>query len=243
LEPGDPQAWVSLCEAISRESNNKNGGIEKMEKEEFEKLLKEIVETQLKPIREDLAALKQPLKATLPENEGKSVADVAKLMEAEWDTEYINNLPDSAFATIGAGGEKDAEGKTVPRTLRHLPYKNAQGNIDLPHLRNALARLNQIESGSQAEAKKKLCAAAKEVGLESEVCGLTESAYLVEARKEIVDLKAKVADVEKQLNDANSKYASLKEAVNNIIQNAEMRYFNPGAVAVLNKIQKTLRSS
>jgi len=60
-----------------------------------------------------------------------------------WTREQINNLPDSSFAIILPGGKKDEDGKTVPRSLRKLPYKNAEGNVDLPHLRNALARVNQ----------------------------------------------------------------------------------------------------
>ena len=168
---------------------------------------------------------------------------IKKVAEAEWDTEYINNLPDSAFATIGAGGEKDADGKTIPRTLRHLPFKNAQGNIDLPHLRNALARLNQIESGSQAEAKKKLCAAAKEVDLESEACSLTESSYLVEARKEIVDLKAKVEDAEKKLNDAKTETLTLAGTIQALVPPAEgLRYFNPAAVRFVESVKRALLS-
>jgi hypothetical protein len=91
---------------------------------------------------------------------------------AEWDTEYINDLPDSAFAVIGSGGEKDEQGKTVPRTLRHLPHHKADGSLDLPHLRNALARMNQIEPASlQSEAKSHLCAHAKESDIVSEFCG------------------------------------------------------------------------
>jgi hypothetical protein len=91
---------------------------------------------------------------------------------AEWDTEYINDLPDSAFAVIGSGGEKDDQGKTVPRTLRHLPHHKADGSLDLPHLRNALARMNQIEPASlQSEAKNHLCAHAKESDIVSEFCG------------------------------------------------------------------------
>ncbi len=92
--------------------------------------------------------------------------------DAVWDTEYINNLPDSAFAYIESGGEKDADGKTVPRSKRHLPYKNAEGALDADHVRNALARLSQTEVSSDAkgEAKGKLCAAAKELKIESEVC-------------------------------------------------------------------------
>ncbi|NCN28708.1 hypothetical protein GW915_14185 [bacterium] len=168
---------------------------------------------------------------------------IQKISEAEWDTEYINNLPDSAFATIGAGGEKDADGKTVPRSLRHLPFKNAQGNIDLPHLRNALARLNQIESGSQAEAKKTLCAAAKEVDLASEACGLTEEGFLVEARRKIVDLKAKVADAEKQLSTAKTETLTLAGTIQALIPPSEgLRYFNPAAVRFVESVKRTLLS-
>ena len=38
----------------------------------------------------------------------------------EWSTSYINDLPDAAFAVIESGGRKDAQGKTIPRRLRHL---------------------------------------------------------------------------------------------------------------------------
>lgn len=64
---------------------------------------------------------------------------------AEWSTSFVNDLPDSSFAYIEEGGTKDEEGKTVPRDLRKLPYKDSEGKIDLPHLRNALARLPQAE--------------------------------------------------------------------------------------------------
>jgi len=80
-----------------------------------------------------------------------------------WTREYINNLPDSSFAYIEPGGNKDKDGKTVPRTLRHLPYKDKDGNIDEAHTRNALARLPQTSIGESAKekAKKKLVSAAK----------------------------------------------------------------------------------
>lgn len=54
------------------------------------------------------------------------------------------DLPDSCFLFVESG-EKDAEGKTTPRSLRHLPYKNASGEVDLPHLRNAISRANQVK--------------------------------------------------------------------------------------------------
>ncbi len=62
-----------------------------------------------------------------------------------WTGAYVNDLPDSSFAIVEGGGDKDADGKTVPRSLRHLPYKDADGKVDLPHLRNALARLPQTD--------------------------------------------------------------------------------------------------
>jgi len=86
---------------------------------------------------------------------------------AKWTTEYINNLSDLAFAYIEDGGTKDADGKTVPRSLRHLPYKDEAGNVDAEHVRNALARLPQtdISDAAKAAARKKLVAAAKKVGV------------------------------------------------------------------------------
>jgi len=59
---------------------------------------------------------------------------------AKWTRAYINSLPDSAFIYIEPG-YKEGEDKRA----RHLPYKDDAGKIDLPHLRNALARCNQIK--------------------------------------------------------------------------------------------------
>ena len=50
-----------------------------------------------------------------------------------WDYAYIKSLPNSSFAWIDKDGG------------RHLPYKDRNGKIDLPHVRNALARLNQVK--------------------------------------------------------------------------------------------------
>lgn len=57
----------------------------------------------------------------------------------------VNNLPDASFLYIESGGEKDDDGKTKPRSLRHFPYKDESGKIDLPHLRNAIARIPQAD--------------------------------------------------------------------------------------------------
>lgn len=90
---------------------------------------------------------------------------MSEIEKAVWDTTYINDLPDSAFAYIESDGEKDSEGKTVPRSKRHLPYKNSEGKIDVAHVRNALARLPQtnISDEAKASARRKLISAGKSV--------------------------------------------------------------------------------
>lgn len=82
-----------------------------------------------------------------------------KTTNAKWTTAYINSLPDSSFLYIEPGGSKDDNGKTKPRGLRHFPYKDDAGKIDMPHLRNALSRIPQ--SNVPASAKKAATAKAK----------------------------------------------------------------------------------
>jgi hypothetical protein len=74
-------------------------------------------------------------------------------LAAKWTVKYMNDLPDSAFLYVESGGSKDSDGKTVPRSLRHFPYKDAEGNIDLPHLRNALARIPQASIPEDVKAR------------------------------------------------------------------------------------------
>lgn len=73
------------------------------------------------------------------------MADESK---AEWTTAYINSLPDSSFAVIEPAYKR---GETKDKRARHLPHHGPGGggtqnaNLDLPHLRNAFARANQIK--------------------------------------------------------------------------------------------------
>ena len=71
---------------------------------------------------------------------------------ATWDAAYVNDLPDSAFLYIAPGGDKDGEGKTTPRDLRYFPVRDANGKVDLPHVRNALARIPQASISASAKA-------------------------------------------------------------------------------------------
>ncbi|HZU75952.1 MAG TPA: hypothetical protein VFA70_04255 [Dehalococcoidia bacterium] len=83
----------------------------------------------------------------------KTLRDKAVHRIEQMSTSSINSLPDSAFAVVSSGGTKDASGKTVPRDLRHLPHHQADGSIDLPHLRNALARVSQTDLSAADKAK------------------------------------------------------------------------------------------
>lgn len=84
----------------------------------------------------------------------KQPVGMQKESKATWDTAYVNNLPDSSFFFIEGGGKKDDTGKTVPRSLRRLPYKDESGKVDLPHLRNAIARIPQTEAEGLTPEKK-----------------------------------------------------------------------------------------
>ena len=80
--------------------------------------------------------------------------------KAVWTTAYVNDLPDSAFLHIESGGKKDDTGRTKPRSLRHFPYKDKEGNLDEPHVRNAVAQASKsnlpksIQDSVQTKARK-----------------------------------------------------------------------------------------
>jgi hypothetical protein len=91
-------------------------------------------------------------------------AEVNDLEEATWTVALMNDLPDASFLYIAPGGEKDEGGKTTPRGLRYFPVKDADGKVDLPHLRNALARIPQadLSQGVKDKATSKAQALAKQ---------------------------------------------------------------------------------
>jgi hypothetical protein len=93
---------------------------------------------------------------------------------AEWSTKFINDLPNSSFAVV----ESCADEK---KNARHLPYKDSSGKVDLPHLKNAGARMNQIKS----------------------VCGGSDDDLRAKAKKKLVPLLKK--------HFPNSKFAEMSE--------------------------------
>ena len=120
-----------------------------------------------------------------PEKVDDSVDFSAQIKEmalgAKLSAKAINNLPDSDFAYISPGGKKDSEGKTTPRSLRHLPIPDAA------HVRNALARLNQTHIPAEAKKKalSKITRKAKELGVHvSKSDGATDKSKQEKLEKE-----------------------------------------------------------
>lgn len=102
--------------------------------------------------------VEEQVRAALADILGADADVLARLARAEMSTAEINDLPDDEFAYIEPGGEKDADGKTTPRSLRHFPINDAA------HVRNALARAPQSPFGEKAMPK--ILAAAKKFGID-----------------------------------------------------------------------------
>lgn len=137
--------------------------------------------------RSDRPAAPKQEEAKMPQHE--SDEERAKLSGAS-----MNDLPDSAFAYIEDGGEKDADGKTTPRSKRHFPIH------DEAHVRNALSRAPQSPFGPKAMPKIK--AAAKKFGIKVEEQNALVDAAYAEMREALMETdeeraaKANYADLE-----------------------------------------------
>lgn len=67
---------------------------------------------------------------------------------------HMDSLPDSSFLFIEGGGQQDSEGKTVPRSKRHFPIKDAAGAIDTAQLRAAVDQIAQANAEGLDEVKR-----------------------------------------------------------------------------------------
>jgi len=166
------------------------------------------LEEQLRELSEKVAVLAGKFEVV------SGIPQSIAMKEAEWDASFINELPDTSFAVVSKGGQRDEQGKTVPRTLRHLPHHKADGSLDVPHLRNALARLQQTELSleDRAEAKKHLCAHARDSEIVSEVCGeprprQSESEAVAALQKQLAETEAKLAQVQRSVLEKEAAWA------------------------------------
>ena len=100
------------------------------------------------------------------------IIEKENLLAAQWNAAIIDSLPNSSFAYVKGD-------------VRKLPYKDATGKVDLPHVRNALARLSQtqdIPDAEKADIKTKLQGALKNVSASADDMSLqTTSVILADA--------------------------------------------------------------
>jgi hypothetical protein len=164
-----------------------------------------------------------------------------QLRERIWTRRYINDLPDAAFAIILPGGEKDEEGRTKPRSLRKFPHHDATGRIDLPHLRNANARVPQsdLTPEQKAEAQRHLDSHKRALGI---------GQFAGEAQREPFRHEWPVKKVEerdgKQVETLELEEVDFEAApeptLDEIIQNVEgiLEQTNQTIEALANRVQK-----
>jgi hypothetical protein len=127
---------------------------------------------------------------------------------AKWDVKYINELPNTSFAVV----EKDYKDGTIKdKSARHLPYKDVDGNIDLPHLRNALARMGQIEAVGESETSEELRAKARKVLIPLAKKYLPDSKW---AKEKSNDIEVEDMDLDKMAKDIVAKTDEAFEKAN-----------------------------
>jgi len=134
----------------------------KKEKKEHEKDALKDDDSKIKKLKKGKPSEKKSVEIhDIKKDEKYDKKKLKQMKSAVMSSKKKNDLPDSDFAYIEPGGKKDSEGKTTPRSLRHLPINDAA------HVRNALARLNQTDISAEAKkaALKKIKAAAKKFGI------------------------------------------------------------------------------
>jgi len=70
----------------------------------------------------------------------------ARVSAEPWSRVYLDGLPDEAFAVVHVRPDGTRS--------RHLPHHDADGRLDLPHLRSALAGLGQVRWEDRADAER-----------------------------------------------------------------------------------------
>lgn len=158
--------------------------------------------------------------------------------KAQWTTAYMNDLPDSSFLYIEPGGTKDDQGKTTPRSKRHFPVKDKQGNVDKPHVKDALGRIPQ--STLPADVKEKCLTKAQDLAKKNGIEVSTDKLELV-AGQQVPDTETIVkAAVEQALA---AQQATTTKAIAELTERIEKLTNTPrpgGPVARAVAVKKTL---
>jgi hypothetical protein len=71
-------------------------------------------------------------------------ADGIAIEKKKWTQAYIDGLPDSAFLYVAEATSQVAQKSEAP-SLRYFPVYDSDGNLDLPHLRSAIAQVAKAD--------------------------------------------------------------------------------------------------
>jgi hypothetical protein len=131
-----------------------------------------------------------------------------EVAKAEMSAKEINDLPDSAFAHIEAGGEKDSEGRTTPRSLRHYPVH------DKAHADNAAARAS-AELDGDGKAAEIARAAMPKIKAAQKKFGSGEAKKALDGAEEVPGSPAWEAQDAANLRTVAAQLAALKDRLEN----------------------------
>jgi hypothetical protein len=124
-------------------------------------------------------------------------------------SEQIDKLPDECFFFV-EDGEKDSEGKTTPRSLRHFPYKNAEGSVDFSKIKEIVEKVPNtiLKDGS------KISDAVASKLLEDAKVILSQNSSLEDNKlEELEKALSKVADLEKEIKTKDEAFSAQSETL------------------------------
>jgi myosin heavy subunit len=117
------------------------------------------------------------------------------------------DLPDSSFAFIEPGGETE-KGMTHPRSLRHFPYKDAEGKISETLLNESLVEIDTIQFDQKEAVLLVLNDAKAELEKEKQK-SMTEE-RIKELETESASLRDKISELEQTLEELKTEREELQ---------------------------------
>jgi HK97 family phage prohead protease len=161
----------------------------------------------------------------------KGDADDDDESKAVWNTAYVNDLPDSAFALV----YKDDKGTKI----RKLPHHDKGGSVDKSHLRNALSRAPQMTDVSDAQRSRAVSHLRRHTGSDSKsdlpLDENTSFENLLVQVGEHLDIAAEAAEaLQARRAEVGRKLAeSHIDAINELLNKAEAAFERLDQIAAL----------
>ncbi len=134
--------------------------------------------------------------------ENKPLADMQKMLENAWTTDYINALPDESFARI----VKEDNGKIVRLHAHHDKDGKVVKERTVSALNAVATELKEKATDIPLKAMyDHLVEHCKAEGLESAIAGITKDTIIVDLRKELNAARDKVAIAEAKVDTTDKR--------------------------------------